>query len=143
VQKLTRKAYFQSRLPVLQCMQISLDICKQCCGYGSGIRRFFIPRVRDGLFPDPESRIQDPGTQIKVEYLTFIYFMTIEKEDEIKFVYFNNDLKIQEKFIFSLLPSFDVGSGSGINIPGRQHCLQCIMNRRICSITRPYQKNIF
>jgi hypothetical protein len=41
---------------------------KQCCGSGSGIRCLFDPwiGIRNRFFPDPGSRISDPGSQTHI-----------------------------------------------------------------------------
>jgi len=51
-----------------------LTSVEQCCG--SGIRCLFDPEIRNKFFPDPESRISDPGSQTHIfESLVTIYLV--------------------------------------------------------------------
>jgi hypothetical protein len=55
-----RRTFFQLKILIFSALHFHCNYFFQCCGSGSGIRRFFTPwiRIRDEFFPDPGSRIQ-------------------------------------------------------------------------------------
>jgi hypothetical protein len=85
-----RDWFFGNCNEILDFAILGLMYSNQCCGSGSGIRCLFTPRIRDDFFPDPGSRIPDPGSlphpKFNILYIQNFTFKNGEKQEKSNYV---------------------------------------------------------